>query len=220
MKNIVVLISGRGSNLEAIIEAARTEQWSESLGVRIAAVISNRPQVVGLAKAQAAGITTRVVDHTAHDSRESFEAELTAVIDRFSPELVVLAGFMRVLTEGFVRHYEGRMINIHPSLLPAFPGMATHRQALTAGVRVHGATVHFVSPEVDGGAIIGQAVVPVLPSDDETRLSARVLEQEHVLYPLALRALVQGEVALVEGRAKLSADAARRLTLYAQVADE
>lgn len=220
MKNIVVLISGRGSNLEAIIEAARTEQWSESLGVRIAAVISNRPQVVGLAKAQAAGITTRVVDHTAHDSRESFEAELTAVIDRFSPELVVLAGFMRVLTEGFVRHYEGRMINIHPSLLPAFPGMATHRQALTAGVRVHGATVHFVSPEVDGGAIIGQAVVPVLPSDDETRLSARVLEQEHVLYPLAVRALVQGEVALVEGRAKLSADAARRLTLYAQVADE
>lgn len=220
MKNIVVLISGRGSNLEAIIEAARTEQWSESLGVRIAAVISNRPQVVGLAKAQAAGITTRVVDHTAHDSRESFEAELTAVIDRFSPELVVLAGFMRVLTEGFVRHYEGRMINIHPSLLPAFPGMATHRQALTAGVRVHGATVHFVSPEVDGGAIIGQAVVPVLPTDDETQLSARVLEQEHVLYPLAVRALVQGEVTLVEGRAKLSADAARRLTLYAQVADE
>lgn len=220
MKNIVVLISGRGSNLEAIIEAARTEQWSESLGVRIAAVISNRPQVVGLAKAQAAGITTRVVDHSVHDSRESFEAELAAVIDRFNPELVVLAGFMRVLTEGFVRRYEGRMINIHPSLLPAFPGMATHRQALTAGVRVHGATVHFVSPEVDGGAIIGQAVVPVLPTDDETRLSARVLEQEHVLYPLAVRALVQGEVALVEGRAKLSADAARRLTLYAQVADE
>ena len=220
MKNLVVLISGRGSNLEALIDTARAEDWAGTLGVRIAAVISNRPQVAGLATAQAAGITTRVVDHSAHASRESFDAELATVIDRFQPELVVLAGFMRVLTEGFVRHYEGRMINIHPSLLPAFPGMATHRQALTAGVRVHGATVHFVSAEVDAGAIVAQAVVPVWPEDDEASLAARVLEQEHRLYPRAVRALIEGQVSWSEGRVRMTPNTARQLTVFAQEADQ
>lgn len=214
MKNLVVLISGRGSNLEAIIETARAEDWAGRLGVRIAAVISNRPQVAGLATAQAAGITTRVVDHTKHATRESFDAELATVIDRFQPELVVLAGFMRVLTEGFVRRYEGRMINIHPSLLPAFPGMATHRQALTAGVRIHGATVHFVSAEVDAGAIVAQAVVCVAPADDETSLALRVLAQEHLLYPRAVRAILEGEVSWAEGRVRMTPATAQQLTVF------
>lgn len=219
MKNLVVLISGRGSNLEALINTARTEDWAQRLGVRIAAVISNRPQVAGLAVAQAAGIATRVVDHTAHASREAFDAELAAVIDRFQPELVVLAGFMRVLTEDFVRRYEGRMINVHPSLLPAFPGLATHQRALAAGVRVHGATVHFVSAEVDGGAILAQAVVPVLPGDDEASLTARVLTQEHRLYPRAVRALLADEARWEAGRVQMDAAAAAELTLFDKVAN-
>lgn len=220
MKNLVVLISGRGSNLEALIHAARTEDWAQSLDARIAAVISNRPQVAGLATAQAAGIATRVVDHTAHASREAFEAELTAVIDRFSPDLIVLAGFMRVLTEDFVKRYAGRMINIHPSLLPAFPGLATHQRALAAGVRVHGATVHFVSAEVDGGAILAQAVVPVLPGDDEASLAARVLVQEHRLYPRAVRALLSGAARWQDGRVQMNAVAASDLTLLTEVATQ
>ena len=180
MKSIVILISGRGSNMEAIVRARIP-------GVRIAAVISNRPAATGLAFAREHGIATAVVDHTAHADRASFDAALAECIDAHAPDLVVLAGFMRVLTDGFVRRYEGRLLNIHPSLLPAFPGLHTHRRALEAGVKVHGATVHFVTAELDDGPIVVQAVVPVRADDDEATLAARVLAQEHVIYPQVVR---------------------------------
>ncbi|WEN41915.1 Phosphoribosylglycinamide formyltransferase [Thauera sp. GDN1] len=180
MKSIVILISGRGSNMEAIVRARIP-------GVRIAAVISNRPAASGLAFAREHGIATAVVDHTAHADRASFDAALAECIDAHAPDLVVLAGFMRVLTDGFVRRYEGRLLNIHPSLLPAFPGLHTHRRALEAGVKVHGATVHFVTAELDDGPIVVQAVVPVRADDDEATLAARVLAQEHVIYPQVVR---------------------------------
>ena len=180
MKSIVILISGRGSNMEAIVRARIP-------GVRIAAVISNRPAASGLAFAREHGIATAVVDHTAHADRASFDAALAECIDAHAPDLVVLAGFMRVLTDGFVRRYEGRLLNIHPSLLPAFPGLHTHRRALDAGVKVHGATVHFVTAELDDGPIVVQAVVPVRADDDEATLAARVLAQEHVIYPQVVR---------------------------------
>lgn len=186
MKNIVVLISGRGSNMEAIVQACATEGWN----ARIAAVVSNQPEAGGLAFARERGIATAVVDHRQHASREAFDAALRQAIDAFAPSLLVLAGFMRILTPSFVSHYAGRMVNVHPSLLPAFTGLHTHRRAIAAGCKAAGATVHFVTAELDHGPIIAQAVVPVLPGDTEETLSARVLAREHVLYPRAVRWLV------------------------------
>jgi phosphoribosylglycinamide formyltransferase-1 len=205
MRNVVCLISGRGSNLAALLAAERSERWPQSLDARIAAVISNRTEAAGLSLARAAGVPTHVVPHADYATREAFDHALMAAIDAYGPALVVLAGFMRVLTREFVAHYAGRLINIHPSLLPAFPGLATHRQALAAGVRVHGATVHFVSHEVDGGAIIGQVVVPVRADDSEQSLAARVLEQEHRLLPRCVRLVLDGSVRLYEGRAQVQA---------------
>jgi phosphoribosylglycinamide formyltransferase-1 len=195
MKNIVVLISGRGSNMEAIIQACATEGWN----ARIAAVVSNRPDAAGLVFARVRGIATAIVDHTAFGSREAFDAELARVIARFAPDLLLLSGFMRILTPAFVARFNGRMVNVHPSLLPAFSGLQTHRRAIEAGCKLAGATVHFVTPELDHGPIIAQAVVPVLPGDTEETLAARVLAREHVLYPRVVRWLVEGLVK-VEGR--------------------
>lgn len=184
----VVLISGRGSNMEALLRAG--------LPVEFACVISNRPDAKGLEVALSLGVATAVVDHRQYHGREAFDAALAAAIDGHAPDLVILAGFMRVLTEGFVRRYQGRLINIHPALLPAFPGLHTHARALAAGVRVHGCTVHFVTPEVDVGPIIVQAAVPVLAGDDEASLSARVLAQEHRIFPLAVRWFAEGRLRL------------------------
>lgn len=197
MRNVVILISGRGSNMEAIVRAAIP-------GARIAAVISNRPEAAGLEFARRHGIATAVVDHKAHPSREVFDTALAQAIDAFAPDLVVLAGFMRVLGEAFVRRYEGRMLNIHPSLLPAFPGLHTHERALQEGCRVHGATVHFVTPALDHGPIVVQAAVPVLPDDTPETLAARVLVQEHRIYPQAVRWFVEDRLQLTpEGRVVL-----------------
>jgi phosphoribosylglycinamide formyltransferase-1 len=195
MKNIVILISGRGSNMEAIVRACAGEGWP----ARIAAGVSNRPQAPGLAFAAEAGIPTALVEHTRFPDRESFDAELATVVESFRPDLVVMAGFMRILTPGFVRRFEGRMLNIHPSLLPAFTGLHTHRRAIEAGCKVAGATVHFVTAELDHGPIVAQAVVPVLPDDTEAALSTRVLAREHVLYPRAVRWVIEGQVR-VEGQ--------------------
>ncbi|WP_277186246.1 phosphoribosylglycinamide formyltransferase [Caballeronia sp. BR00000012568055] len=194
MKKIVILISGRGSNMEAVVRACARDGWP----ARVCAVISNRPDAAGLAFAQANGIDTAVVDHREFDSRESFDAALAREIDRFEPDLVVLAGFMRVLTDGFVEHYAGRMLNIHPSLLPLFPGLRTHQQALDAGVRVHGATVHFVTPTLDHGPIVAQGAVPVIAGDDAAALAARLLHIEHMIYPRAVRWFIEGRLT-VEG---------------------
>ena len=204
MKRIVCLISGRGSNLEAILRAAEEERWATEVPARVVAVISNRAEAAGLAIASAHRVPATVIDHRRFASREEFDDALAAAIEAHSPDAVVLAGFMRVLSGGFVARFAGRLINIHPSLLPAFPGLATHRQALAAGVRVHGATVHFVSGEVDGGAIIAQAAVAVLPGDSEEALAARVLQREHVLLPRCVRWLCEGRVALRDGRALFS----------------
>ncbi|MBQ0959618.1 phosphoribosylglycinamide formyltransferase [Ideonella sp. 4Y11] len=198
MKNIVILLSGRGSNMRSVVQACSAEAWP----ARIAAVIANRPDAEGLAWAAAQGLATAVVDHRAHADREAFDAALAAEIDRHQPDLLLLAGFMRILTDGFVRHYAGRMLNIHPSLLPAFPGLHTHRQALAAGVQAAGATVHFVTPQLDHGPIVAQAVVPVRPDDDEAALAARVLAAEHRLYPMAARWFVEGRLALAQGRVR------------------
>ncbi len=200
MKNVVCLISGRGSNLEALLDTAVREQWATTIPARLVGVISNRSDAAGLALATARGVPTQVIEHREHASRDAFDTALMQAIDRLQPDLVVLAGFMRVLTARFVDHYAGRLVNVHPSLLPSFPGLATHRQALAAGVRVHGATVHFVSHEVDGGAIIGQAVVPVRPGDTEETLAARVLVQEHLLLPRCVRLVLQERVRLEQGR--------------------
>lgn len=188
MKNIVILISGRGSNMEAIVDACARERWP----ARVVAVVSNKPDATGLEFAAGRGIATAVVDHKQFDSREAFDAELARVVDGFSPHAVVLAGFMRILTEAFVRRFEGRMLNVHPSLLPAFTGLHTHQRAIDAGCKVAGCTVHFVTPELDHGPIVAQAVVPVLPGDTAQALSARVLVQEHRVYPQAVRWLVEG----------------------------
>ena len=188
LKNIVILISGTGSNMQALVEAAARERWAERLGARVAAVLSNKPQAPGLAWAQAQGLAAEAVDHQAFASREAFDAELMQRIDRHRPALVLLAGFMRILTPGFVRHYEGRLLNIHPSLLPAFPGLHTHRRAIEAGCQLAGATVHRVTADLDHGPILAQAAVPVLPGDTEDALAARVLAVEHRLYPQAVRA--------------------------------
>jgi phosphoribosylglycinamide formyltransferase-1 len=192
-KNIVILISGGGSNMRAIVRAARQGGWQERFGARVAAVLSNQPQAPGLAFAQVEGIPTAVVDHRSHDSRDAFDAALAQALDRYEPALVVLAGFMRILTPSFVGRYDGRLLNIHPSLLPAFPGLHTHQRALEAGCRVAGATVHRVTAELDGGPILAQAAVPVLPGDTAATLAARVLSQEHILYPRAIAALLAAD---------------------------
>jgi len=188
MKNIVILISGSGSNMAAIVRAAEQERWSVRLNAKVTAVISNKADAAGLAWAKAQGLSTAVLDHKAFASREAFDQALMAQIDRFSPSLVVLAGFMRILTPGFVAHYEGRLLNIHPSLLPAFTGLDTHQRAIDAGCRFAGATVHQVTAELDHGGILAQAVVPVLPEDTAETLAARVLSQEHRIYPQAVAA--------------------------------
>jgi len=211
MKNIVILISGRGSNMEALI-AARD---AGTLPVNIAAVISNRPAALGLETAARAGITTHYIDHMAFAEREAFDAALAECVDGFAPDLVVLAGFMRILSDGFVRHYAGRLMNIHPSLLPAFPGLHTHRRALEEGVRIHGCTVHFVTPALDHGPVIIQAAVPVLDRDDEATLAARVLRQEHRIYPQAVRWFVDGRLRLDDGRVRLAGELADGAVLIA-----
>jgi phosphoribosylglycinamide formyltransferase 1 len=190
MKNIVILISGRGSNMEAITRACTQEQWP----ARVAAVISNKPTASGLAFAAHLGIATAVVEHKQFPTREAFDAELARVIDTFQPDVVVLAGFMRILTEGFVQHYSGRLLNIHPSLLPSFGGLDTHARAIEAGCKVAGATVHFVTPALDHGPIVMQAVVPVLPADTPDTLAERVLSQEHLIYPRSVRWFVEGQL--------------------------
>jgi phosphoribosylglycinamide formyltransferase 1 len=190
MKNIVILISGAGSNLQAIVNAAHRQNWGEKIGARVACVISNRPDAEGLVFARANGLATDVVDHKAFTSREAFDNALAGAINRHGqgewggrPALVVLAGFMRILTPGFVKQFEGRLVNIHPSLLPAFTGLNTHQRAIDAGCQVAGVSVHWVTTELDGGRILAQAVVPVLPNDTATSLGQRVLGQEHLLYP-------------------------------------
>ncbi len=201
MKNIVILISGRGSNMEAVVRAAKAEGWP----ARIAAVISNKADAKGLDFAKEHGIATAVVSNKEFASREAFDAALQEVIDGFAPDLVVLAGFMRILTPPFVAHYEGRMLNIHPSLLPLFPGLHTHQQAIDAGVTEHGATVHFVTAELDHGPMVAQAIVPVLPGDTEDSLAARVLVQEHSLYPRAVRLFVEGRLSIANGDVRIAA---------------
>ena len=191
MRNIVILISGSGSNMAAIVRAAEQGRWAQRLNARVAAVLSNRADAPGLAFAQDHGIATQVLDHKAFANREAFDATLMAEIDRHAPALVVLAGFMRILTPGFVAHYAGRLLNIHPSLLPAFPGLNTHQRAIDAGCRFAGATVHQVTAELDHGPILEQAVVPVLPGDSADTLAQRVLTQEHLIYPRAIRRLLQ-----------------------------
>lgn len=190
MTRIAVLISGRGSNLQALIDACAKDAFPAS----VACVISNRADAYGLERANRAGIATRVVDHKAHSNRESFETALHATIREFDVDLVCLAGFMRILTPGFVHHWQGRMINIHPSLLPAFKGLHTHEQAIAARVRISGCTVHFVTPEMDDGPIIIQAAVPVLESDTAGDLANRILEMEHRIYPEAVRLVALGRV--------------------------
>jgi phosphoribosylglycinamide formyltransferase-1 len=201
MKRIVILISGRGSNMQAMLKVAAAEHWP----AHIAAVISNQPNAAGLDLARAAGIDTSAINHRDYPDREQFDAALAELIDQHSPDLIVLAGFMRILTPGFVNRYFGRLINIHPSLLPSFPGLHTHQQAIDAGVKVHGATVHFVTAELDHGPIIAQAAVPVLDDDTEDTLAARVLEQEHRIYPQAVFDLISGALKLVDGRVVHSA---------------
>ncbi|MDE1947724.1 MAG: phosphoribosylglycinamide formyltransferase [Burkholderiales bacterium] len=198
MKRIVILISGRGSNMRTIAERCAAEGWP----ARVAAVVSNRPEAEGLGIASALGIPALAVDHREHASRDAFDAALARAIDAYAPDLVVLAGFMRILGADFVRRYEGRLLNIHPSLLPAFPGLHTHRRALEAGCKAVGATVHFVTPELDHGPIVIQAVAPVYAGDDETRLAARVAASEHLIYPLAVRWFVEGRLAIEQGRVR------------------
>jgi phosphoribosylglycinamide formyltransferase 1 len=190
MKNIVILISGNGSNMAAIVRAAQQGNWRQTRDAQVAAVISNRPLAAGLAFAREQGVATDVVDHTRFASREAFDAALMAVVDRHQPALVLLAGFMRILTPAFVSHYAGRLINIHPSLLPAFAGLNTHQRAIDAGCRVAGATVHHVTAELDHGPILAQATVPVLAGDTAQTLAARVISQEHLIYPQAIANLL------------------------------
>jgi phosphoribosylglycinamide formyltransferase-1 len=205
MKSFVILISGRGSNMQALIEAG--------LPGRCAAVISNRPEAAGLAWAAARGIGTAVVDHRAFAHRDQFDAALAAEIDRHQPDLVILAGFMRILGHDFVTRYAGRMLNIHPSLLPAFPGLTTHQAALDAGVKLHGATVHFVTPSLDCGPIVIQAAVPVADDDTATALAARVLVEEHRIYAAAVRWFLEGRLSIVGGRVRVAGAAASAAAL-------
>lgn len=204
---VVVLISGRGSNLQAIIDRAR----EIGCPFQVSAVISNRPAAAGLERARRAGIATRVVDHKSHASRESFDHALAEAIDAYRPGLVVLAGFMRILTPEFVAHYDARLINIHPSLLPQFPGVNTHERALASGATEHGASVHFVTPGLDSGPLIAQVRVPVKANDDADTLAARVLEQEHRILPQAIcwfaegRLSIDGDRVLLDGKPALQA---------------
>ncbi len=211
MTNLVILISGRGSNMIAIADACRREGWP----ARIAAVIAHGADVPGLQAARALGLPTEVVDGRAHPERAGREAALAECIDRHRADIVVLAGYMRILSPEFVQRYAGRMVNIHPSLLPSFPGLHTHRRALEAGVTAHGATVHLVSDALDGGPILAQAVVPVHDDDDEARLAARVLRAEHRLYPMAVRWMVEGRVAHRDGRVSIDGIDHRLRCLYA-----
>jgi phosphoribosylglycinamide formyltransferase 1 len=192
--SIVVLISGRGSNMQALLDA----------GLPVSTVISNVADAAGLAIARARGVATCTVAHRDFASREAFDAALAEEIDRHAPRLVALAGFMRVLTAAFVRRYDGRLVNVHPSLLPSFPGLDTHARALTAGVKVHGCTVHFVTEQLDRGPIIVQAAVPVRPDDTDATLAARVLRQEHVVYPRALRWFLDGRLVIGDGVVRVS----------------
>jgi len=188
VKNIVVLISGAGSNMAALIKTAQEEHWDGLLGARVVAVISNQAGAEGLALARALGVQAQVLDHKDFESRAAFDAALQTLIDAYQPALVVLAGFMRILTPGFVAHYSGRMVNIHPSLLPAFTGLNTHQRAIDAGCLEAGATVHLVTADLDHGQILAQAAVPVLLGDSAETLAARVLVQEHLIYPQAIKA--------------------------------
>ncbi|NER62440.1 phosphoribosylglycinamide formyltransferase [Pseudomonas sp. MAFF212428] len=197
--DVVVLLSGTGSNLQALIDSTR----SGDSPVRIRAVVSNRADAYGLQRASAAGIDTAVLDHKAFDGREAFDAALVELIDGFAPQLVVLAGFMRILSAGFVRHYQGRLLNIHPSLLPKYKGLHTHQRALEAGDREHGCSVHFVTEELDGGPLVVQAVIPVVSDDTPERLAQRVHSQEHQIYPLAVRWFAEGRLRLGEHGALL-----------------
>jgi phosphoribosylglycinamide formyltransferase-1 len=197
VKNIVILISGAGSNMSAIVKAAHEGAWLQLWGVKVAAVISNKPQAAGLKwlqeHAEFSNIKAEVLDHTLYESREAFDQSLMARIDVYAPELLVLAGFMRILTPAFVAHYQGRLINIHPSLLPAFAGLNTHQRAIDAGVKFAGATVHQVSTELDHGQILAQALVPVLETDTAETLAARVLTQEHLIFPAAVAAFFKSQ---------------------------
>ena len=215
MKNIVILISGRGSNFEAILERSRAERWAETIGADIRAVISNRPEAKGLVTARNNGIEAVALDHKTFASREEFDKALGDLVASYEPDLVVLAGFMRVLTPVFTDRFEGRMLNIHPALLPLFPGLHTHERAIEVGCRVHGSTVHFVSSVLDGGAIIGQAVVPVLPTDTPDTLADRGLVLEHKLYPAVVKAFLEGRVRQENGRAVMDDATARELAIFA-----
>ena len=196
MKRIVILVSGRGSNAQAIVQRCAAEGWP----AQVVALVGNRPAAAAFDFALQQGIATALVDHTRFASREAFDAELMRVVDDFAPDLVLLAGFMRILGDGFVGHYAGRLMNVHPSLLPAFTGLHTHRRALEAGCKLAGATVHFVTPALDHGPIVAQAVVPVRPDDTPEALAARVLAAEHVIYPQAVRWFVEGRLELAQGR--------------------
>jgi len=200
VKRIVVLISGRGSNFQAIAEA--------NLPVEIAAVISNRPNAAGLDYARSRGIPAVALDHTTYPDRESFDAALAAEIERHAPDLIVLAGYMRILTAGFIQRFEGRMLNIHPSLLPMFPGLKTHERALAEGIKIHGCSVHFVTADLDHGPIVIQAAVPVLADDSADTLAARVLQQEHRIYPQAIRWFAEGRLLIDDGHVNLLGDQA------------
>jgi phosphoribosylglycinamide formyltransferase-1 len=200
MKNIVILISGRGSNMEAVVRALDAEQWP----ARIAAVISNKPEAAGLAFAASRGIPTAVVANKDFATRAEFDAVLQQTIDRFAPDLVVLAGFMRILTSPFVEHYAGRMLNIHPSLLPLFPGLHTHEAALAAGHAEHGATVHFVTAELDHGPVVAQARIPVHPGDTPDMLAQRLLAEEHKLYPHAIRLFIEDRLTIEQGDVRIA----------------
>lgn len=210
MKRYVILISGRGSNMESLLDAHLPGQCG--------AVISNKAEAGGLASAASRGVATRVIDHRGFASREEFDAALAAEIEALAPDLVLLAGFMRILGEGFVRRFEGRLLNIHPSLLPSFPGIRTHAQALAAGVRLHGCSVHFVTPALDGGPIIAQAAVPVQAGDDEASLGRRVLAEEHLLYPRVARWFLEGRLTLGDGRVQLNGEQAASGSLHAPYA--
>ena len=199
---VVVLISGSGSNLQALIDGVA----DNSLPIDLVAVISNRPEVMGLERAAKANISAEVLDHKAFADRESFDQALMARIDSYQPDLIVLAGFMRILTPEFTQHYLGRMFNIHPSLLPKYQGLHTHQRALDAGEKRHGVTVHFVTAELDGGPAIVQASVPVLASDDASALAKRVQRQEHVIYPLAVKWFAQGELRMIDGKSVLKGE--------------
>ena len=201
MKRIVILISGRGSNMQAMVEA----------GLPVVAVISNRADAAGLAYAAGRGIATAVVPHRDYATREAFDAALAQAVDGYRPGLVVLAGFMRILTDSFVLRYQGRLLNIHPSLLPAFPGLETHARALAAGVKLHGCSVHFVTSALDHGPIVIQAAVPVLPHDDVVKLAARVLAQEHRIFPQAARWFIEGKLVIESGVVRVKGDYPQQL---------